>query len=150
MSEKPRVIFDTQIILRATINHRSLPARLFFSLRDQYELVISAEVLEEVKDVLSRPKLRAKFKTLTDEIVNETIAALSNAQTFIPAEVAGFSRDPKDDKFLALALESKANYLVSEDNDLLVLNPFQGIQIINALDFLNILVSNTGTLAPEA
>lgn len=44
-------------------------------------------------------------------------------------------RDPKDDKFLALALEAGADCIVSSDEDLLVLNPYHGIPVIRPLDF---------------
>lgn len=46
-------------------------------------------------------------------------------------------RDPKDDKFLELAVSAYADCIVTKDNDLLVLHPFQGIPILNVTDFLN-------------
>lgn len=46
-------------------------------------------------------------------------------------------RDPKDDKYLELAVTVQANCIVTGDKDLLVLNPFRGIPILNASDFLN-------------
>jgi predicted nucleic acid-binding protein len=46
-------------------------------------------------------------------------------------------RDSNDDKFLALALAIKANCIVTGDQDLLVLHPFQGIPILTPADFLN-------------
>ncbi|MCA6518021.1 MAG: putative toxin-antitoxin system toxin component, PIN family [Pseudanabaena sp. M110S1SP2A07QC] len=47
-------------------------------------------------------------------------------------------RYPKDDKFLELAVNGKADYLITGDKDLLVLHPFRDIEIINPSDFLNI------------
>jgi len=41
-------------------------------------------------------------------------------------------RDVQDDKFLELAVSGHASYLISGDEDLLVLNPFQGIPIVTA------------------
>lgn len=46
-------------------------------------------------------------------------------------------RDPKDDKFLELAVNGKADYLITGDDDLLVLHPFRGVQIMTARDFLD-------------
>lgn len=139
MSVKAKVIFDTQVLLRATINRKSLPAKIFFDLRDSYELVASAATIAEARDVLNRPSLREKFSTLTDEVVQQTLSRLEQAQQPISIEVVPVSRDPKDDIFLACALANRAQYIVSEDKDLLVLNPYQGIGIVNVLAFLEII-----------
>ena len=137
--EKIKVVIDTQIFLRAAINRRSLPAKLLFDMKDKYELVVSQAIVDEIEDVLNRPKIRKKFATLTDEVVETVTTLLSETEQVNPSEVAEVSRDPKDDKFLACAKSAQAQYIVSEDNDLLVLNPYEDIKIINALDFLNVL-----------
>jgi uncharacterized protein len=139
MNAKPIAVFDTQMLLRATINRKSLPAKLFFDLNATYHLAASTQTIAEAKEVLNRPVLRTKFSTLTDEAVNEMINLLVNARQAVLKEIARVSRDPKDDIFLATALEAQADYLISEDQDLLVLNPYQGIHIINAVNFLHVL-----------
>lgn len=140
MSEKRiKVVIDTQLFLRAAINRQSLPAKLIIERRDSYILAASAEISAEVNDVLNRPELRAKFKTLTDHAVEEVIIRLSSAELVNLGEVEAISRDSKDDIFLACAKVSGSQYLVSEDKDLLVLNPYEGIQIINALEFWHVL-----------
>lgn len=53
--------------------------------------------------------------------------------------IAPVSRDPQDDKFLATAEAAGANYLVSEDKDLLVLGDYRGTRIVNAATFLGVL-----------
>jgi len=63
---------------------------------------------------------------------------LSKGERVLVTEVPTVARDPKDDIFLACAEVGKAQYIVSEDNDLLVLNPYQSIQIVNVLDFMKI------------
>lgn len=148
MSENPRpiVVFDTQLVLRATFNERSLPAKLFFQLGDRYMLAVSPGIRAEAADVFNRPELRKKFIGLTDESVARTLQVLDGAQQFEPETIPTVSRDPKDDIFLATAVESGAQYLVTEDNDLLVLNPYQGIHILNALDFLRILLPPPASL----
>jgi len=112
---------------------------MLFQMRDAYLLAVSPDVRAEVQDVLTRPKIRTKFPQITNEAVARTLAVLDAGLQITPETVAAVSRDPKDDKFIALAVESKATYLVSEDNDLLILNPYQGIHILNALDFIRIL-----------
>lgn len=102
-------------------------------------LAVSKEIRDEIEDVLNRPKLRAKFTALTDERVQEVMAIFDTGLQVSLGEIPAVSCDPKDDIFLATAAEAKADYLVSEDQDLLVLEDYQGIQIINALELLNIL-----------
>jgi predicted nucleic acid-binding protein len=45
-------------------------------------------------------------------------------------------RDPKDDKFLELAIAGKASHIISGDQDLLMLSPFHGVAILTPVDFL--------------
>ena len=137
--QQPTVVIDTQIILRATLNERSLPGKLLFDLGYLYTLAISPAVRAEIADVLSRPKLRQKFPGLTDESTARVLAVLDAGLQITPEITPAVSRDPKDDMFLALAVESKATYLVSEDNDLLVLDPYRGIRILTVLEFLQAL-----------
>jgi len=141
--QQPTVVIDTQIILRATLNERSLPGKLLFDLGYLYTLAISPAVRAEIADVLSRPKLRQKFPGLTDESTARVLAVLDAGLQITPEitpEITpAVSRDPKDDMFLALAVESKATYLVSEDNDLLVLDPYRGIRILTVVEFLQAL-----------
>jgi uncharacterized protein len=136
---KIKAVIDTQVFLRAAINPNSLPAKVIFDLRQQYELIASDAIISEVKDVLYRPKIRAKFPHLTDSIANRVLERLSTANIVNSTDIESISRDAKDDIFLACAKASGSQYIVSEDKDLLVLNPYEGIQIINVLDFLHVL-----------
>lgn len=138
-NKKIKVIIDTQLFLRAAINRRSLPAKLIFDMRDEYELVVSQAIIDEIENVLQRPKLRKKFTALTDEVIDTVIALLVSSEFVNPSTVPSISRDPKDDMFLVCAKSADANYIISEDNDLLVLNPYGNIKIINALAFLKVL-----------
>ncbi|MBX3065902.1 MAG: putative toxin-antitoxin system toxin component, PIN family [Anaerolineae bacterium] len=139
MSEKPKAIFDTQVVLRAAINRRSLPARLFFDLRSNYDLLASPETIAEIEDVLSRPELRAKFNQLTDDTMRTIIAAFTNVIEVTITTDQAISRDPKDDIFLLLSAEAEASYIVTEDKDLLSLNNYKQTRILNCLDFLQAL-----------
>lgn len=141
MSENPLpiIVIDTQLVLRAALNERSLPAKIFFAYGQYYILAVSPGIRAEVSDVLTRPSIRAKFTTITNEIVERVLSILDAAQQVIPEDIPAISRDPKDDIFLATATLANAQYIVTEDKDLLVLNPYQNILIINALDFLTIL-----------
>ncbi len=67
MIEKPVVVLDTQVVLRAALNRRSLPAKVVFDLGGLYFLAMSPQTYAEAKDVLNRPDLRAKFSSLTEQ-----------------------------------------------------------------------------------
>ena len=61
---------------------------------------------------------------------------LREAELVSATETITICRDPKDNKFLDLAVAGKADYIVSGDMDLLVLHPFQGIQILSPRAFV--------------
>src|SRR5258705_155732 len=83
------------------------------------ELVVAEPVLVEIEGVLQRPLIRQKSRTL-EEFGAEAIAqALAGAMVVVPSDIPPTSRDPKDDKYLATAQAADADYLVTEDNDLL-------------------------------
>lgn len=139
MPEKPRVVIDTQVFLRAAINRKSLPARVIFDLNHRYELITATPIIAEVRDVLFRPKLRERFSQLTDEIANNVLALLHETMNIELENIPEVSRDVKDDMFIACAIAGSAQFIVSEDKDLLVLHPYQEIHIVNVFDFFNIL-----------
>ena len=138
MSEKPRVVIDTQVFLRAVINRRSLPAQVVYDLFDRYILLFSEATFAEIEDVLNRPKIRNKFE-LNDDTIEILLNHLLTGEQISVENVPPVSRDPKDDIFLACAVAGNASHIVSEDQDLLVLHPYQDINIINVLDFLKVI-----------
>lgn len=66
-------------------------------------------------------------------------ALLVSAVLIEPNEQVSICRDPKDNKFLELAVSGKADFIVSGDEDLLELNPFREIRILKPADFLQML-----------
>ena len=105
------------------------------------QLLISIEVLEEICDVLCRPELTAKFKTLTSVFVAAFLEKLEYGSELIRDVPRTFiyDRDPKDEKYVNLAIAGQADFLVSRDRDLLDLD--RTIEIRSkegASDLLNI------------
>ncbi len=119
-----RAVFDCMIFLQAAARPDGPAAAcLKLAMQGAVELVLSPDVIDEVRDVLNRPKLLAKFQSLTPELVDSFLAAVVGKATVlsdVPAFIA-FSHDPKDAKYLDLAAAAQARYLVSRDNDLLAL-----------------------------
>ncbi|MGI8467021.1 MAG: putative toxin-antitoxin system toxin component, PIN family [Pyrinomonadaceae bacterium] len=85
------------------------------------ELLISAAVLDEVAEVLTRPETQARFSKATPEAVEAFVDEMLEQATFIKSVKPHFQypRDPKDEPYINLAVESEAHYIVSRDKDLL-------------------------------
>jgi len=95
-------------------------------------------------EVFSRPSLARKLNGIVG-LDREAVIRVIEAATYVePEHTPAVSRDPKDDKFLAAAMAATADYLVSEDNDLLVLGAYEGIRIVDAATFLTILETESG------
>ena len=141
----PRVVFDTVVFVRSLLNPYGRWGRLVFRHADAYRLVLSPPLLSELLEVLTRPELTAKFRT-TEAITVASLLALIEGQAEIVElpQIPLVSRDPKDDKVLATARAAQAAYLVTEDQDLLVLGTFEGTQILTATAFLQILEEHEG------
>jgi len=117
-----RTVFDYMMFLQAAAR-ASGPAAACLRLAEQeyVELCLSRAILDEIRDVLGRPRLRQRFRTLTDERVGaflDRLARIGHVWDDVPASVT-LKRDPKDEKYLNLAVAVDAKYLVSRDNDLL-------------------------------
>ena len=99
----------------------------------EFQLVISTELIEEIHDVVSRPKL-AKY--YTSENVNMLMKYMKDfSLSFELGNIPSRCRDPKDDYLLELALVSDADFLVTGDKDLLEVKKIGNCQIVTAMEF---------------
>ncbi len=131
---KLRLVIDTNILISGLMAVNSLPQKVFDYATSQAILLISDEVQSEIENVISRPKLQ---KYITLEQRNKFLTELSQQveRVTINQKIRA-CRDPKDDKFLELAVCGEANYIITGDADLLDLHPFQNIPIVKAANFL--------------
>ena len=135
-----RVVLDTNILVRALIMpHGSVGPVLLNLRRGQYTLLYARPLLEELVDVLNRPRIRLKYHLTEDDIHTVVSLILLRGEAVTILEQIHACRDPKDDKFLEAAVAGEADVIVSGDEDLLVLNPFRGIPILPPVKFLNML-----------
>jgi|ERR1700733_4734503 putative PIN family toxin of toxin-antitoxin system len=122
MGSTPRFVLDTNVIVSALLLPDSKPRDAFNRALDSGKIMISISVFVELEAVLSRGKFD---KYLTGEWRKEFLAALVREVDFVDiAEVIAVCRDPKDDKFLELAVAGRADCLITGDPDLLALHPF--------------------------
>jgi uncharacterized protein len=94
-------------------------------------------VIDEVATRLARPK----FAKYVDEAKRRAFIA-DVRLTAILVELTGSQqacRDPDDDKLLETAILGNADYLVTGDQDLLVLNPYQSVKIVTPAQFLAVI-----------
>ena len=120
--DPPRVVFDCMVFLRGlSRSYGAAGACLRLAESGTVRLCLSSEVLAELNDVLTRPKLQRKFPVLTPEFVEAALQRLLAAAEIVPdvPRVMEYPRDPKDEPYLNLGLAADARYLVTEDKDLL-------------------------------
>ena len=130
-------VFDTNSLISAALISSSVNARALDAALDKGRLVISEPALQEFAEVIFRKKFDKYFFDDAERL--EAIDKIErNAVIFSPKEIITACRDHKDDKFLELAVAAGASCIISGDKDLLILNPFRNIPVLNAADFLNI------------
>jgi putative PIN family toxin of toxin-antitoxin system len=134
-NKKPSIVFDTNALISAAILPKSASRKAFTLATQQFQLVASKATLQELIGVIERPRLDKYFgSTNTRLSFLMLIAQLSdNVET---ESTITDCRDPDDNKILELAVDAHAKIIVCGDNDLLVLNPFRGIEILRPHEFL--------------
>ena len=134
MSSEPRYVFDTNAIVSALLFEHSVPAQAFNAVLGQREILSSADTIAELNEVLGRSKFD---RYLTREEREQFLVRLLRETTIVEVhEEIHVCRDKKDNKFLELAVSGQATCIISGDEDLLSLHPFQGISIVTPAEFL--------------
>jgi putative PIN family toxin of toxin-antitoxin system len=131
---KPRVVLDTNVLVSALLFFGPPNKLVTLWQEGRIVLLISKEVLVEYLRVLSYPKFgltQAEIKALIAESVLPYVETVT-VGTHPPV----ISEDPADDKFLFLADDGHARYIVSGDKHLLSLEKYRGIEILPARSFL--------------
>ncbi|MDL1898275.1 putative toxin-antitoxin system toxin component, PIN family [Anaerolineae bacterium CFX7] len=134
-----RVVLDTVVFVRALINARSFAGRILSEFAPRYVLLVSTETAQELLEVIRRPELAAKYKKLQAIRIEAVIELVAQAERVQLAAIPQVVRDAKDDIFVATAQMGNADYLVTEDKDLLDLEHEFNFEIINLKTFIEIL-----------
>ena len=131
-----RVVIDTNVWISRLLLANSVAAQAVDRALARFEVVSSEASVEELADVLSRKKFD-RYVSLQDR--EEFLRRLLQVTTMVPvlSEITD-CRDPKDNRFLALALDSESECIVSGDADLVSLSPWRGIEIVSPRAFLAI------------
>jgi len=135
MAERGKFVFDTNVIVSAVLLKKSIVRESLDKARTVGTILLSLEVIEELHSVLSRP---AFDRYIEEEDRLKFLALLVKEATLVEiTERIRECRDPKDDKFLELAVNCNATLIVSGDKDLQVLHPFRNIPILSPREFLD-------------
>jgi putative PIN family toxin of toxin-antitoxin system len=130
-------VIDANTIISAALNPAGLPRRAIGLARARGTIALSEAVYQEIAGVLTRPKFA---RVLTEDRRREILELLSAAALWAePKEKVRDCRDSKDNCYLELALAAGATAIVSGDEDLLVLSPWRGIQVMRSAEFLDML-----------
>jgi uncharacterized protein len=134
MKSKNRYVFDTGVLVGAVLFPDSIPGKALQEALRQGRLLLSQSTTQEVAEVLNRPKFDRYVHSHTRK---RFLAALVREALIVQTSLSlAVCRDPEDDKFLELAVSGNASFLVTGDQDLLVLHPFRGIPIVPPAVFL--------------
>lgn len=128
MANSLKIIFDVNIWVSALISQRMSQQIQAIILRDNVEVIVCDQLLLELQQTLQKLKLQ---KYISSERANFAIELVKQSTTLIHSNsTVKFCRDDKDDYLLALAKDVEADFLITGDNDLLVLKTFAKTQII--------------------
>lgn len=128
-------MIDANAVVSAALNPNGLPRRAIAIARANGTMALSDAVYREIAEVLARPKFA---RVLAADQRREILELLTAAALWIePKDKVQDCRDRKDNRYLELALAAGASVIVSGDEDLLVLNPWRGIQLLRPAEFLN-------------
>jgi len=129
------VVIDTSTLVSFALTAGDITRQIVAAWRaDEFAVLTTPATRAELRRALEKPQIRARstgpLRWLAEDIDHFSI--------HVPGDLslAGVSRDPKDDMFLACAVEGNAAYLVSSDRDLLVLRRYEGVCILNPGEFL--------------
>lgn len=131
---KLRIILDTNVLISGLLSSSSTSQKVFDIVTKEEILLISEITFTEIYQTLIRPKFD-KYITLEKRLIFLTNLR-QKAQVVDIIETINICRDDKDNKFLELAVSGNANFIITGDQDLLVLNPFRNIEIMTINEFL--------------
>jgi putative PIN family toxin of toxin-antitoxin system len=142
-------LVDTNVWISALINPRGYPARLKDAWLDgKLQIVVSVALLDEIADVLSRPRIRDKYHLNTEDVKEFLRLIAGKSITVATTGTLHLCRDPDDDLMLETALNGSATFAVSRDDDLkrdqeLISRMLeQGIEVLSVQRFLERLGSD--------
>lgn len=138
-----RAVVDTNVFVSGCLGGKHAREIVDGIRQQSFRLVISESLVDELQDVLMRPKFKkeAVFEAAVVEVLD---VIRTESDVVAPTLVIKACRDPKDNQILEAAVAGRADVIVTGDGDLLELDPFAGIEIMTPARFLEILSGRRG------
>jgi len=133
---KLRIVIDTNTLISSILIAASVPDQAFKKAREIGILLFSDQTFAELQEVVTRQKFD-RYVSITIR-VEFLVRLWEESEHITTVEVITDCRDPKDNKFLEVAVNGNADYILTGDQDLLILNPFRDIPIISPAYFLDL------------
>ncbi|HEX4426803.1 MAG TPA: putative toxin-antitoxin system toxin component, PIN family [Terriglobales bacterium] len=129
-----RCVIDTNVLVSAAAFSPSIPRQAVMQVLKHCLLLLSESTVDELKEIL----LRTKFDRYVSQDERALfLVQLTSAAEFVPIiRLVRECRDPKDDKFLELALNGRTDAIITGDGDLLRMHPWRGVKILSPGDYL--------------
>ncbi len=139
MRTPKRVVVDTNVFVSRLLRYHSIPGRAaemaIHNAIHNAIVLVSQSTMEELADVLAQSKFD-RYVTVQERL--QFVRLIAQTAEFVPIiHPIRECRDPKDDKFLEVALNGRADVIVTGDGDLMEMNPWRGIAIVSPKEFLN-------------
>jgi putative PIN family toxin of toxin-antitoxin system len=137
-----RAVVDTNVWVSALLNPAGYPARVLEAFQNgRFVPVLSQPLVDELIEVLSRPRLVRKYKLAPDDVAQFVALPLERSESVSTQGNIQRCRDPHDDIVLETALTGGASFLVSRDDDIkrdeeLVNSMLEGVSVLSVEDFL--------------
>lgn len=135
MTNSARYVLDTNLIVSAALLRGSVARQVLDAALKTGVVLLSLPVIDELYDVFRREKFN-RYISENDRIQFLT-AIVHDAVLVEIREPITACRDPKDDKYLELAVSGNANLIISGDKDLLDMKSFREIPILSPRAYLN-------------
>lgn len=136
-----RVVLDSSVLVSGFLTEGGTTAALFSRYRQgAFALCSSPWIVEETRRALLRPRNMNRYRYRIEDVQQFLDGLARSAQFFRDApQVPAVTRDPSDDQVIACAVAARADYLVTGDDDMLVLAEHKGIRILTPRQFLDLL-----------
>jgi len=132
-----RVMVDAGVLVSELIRPYGTIGDVLRALRDgRFTIIYSTPIVVEIIDVLGRSRIQTKCNVQPDDITALINLIRLRGELVIPKQQVTICRDPKDNKFLEAALAGEAEAIVTGDDDLLVLHPYEDVNILRPAELL--------------
>ena len=134
MRNRERVVMDANVLVSRLLLPQSIPAQAVRMARRRGLLLVSEATMYELADVLARDKFD---RYISVENRRRFLRQLRRRAELVQiVQVVRECRDPDDDKILEVALNGRADIIITGDAELLAMNPWREIAIVTSADYL--------------